>query len=379
MKAQTTFSLKDHLFNADRVDYLATLFERVDADFPGQNFRTGVLAAFPALELKARISHITATLHASLPPGYRAALAIILDALPPELDTTKTDDDYGDFIFAPLSLFVATYGCTAEHLEVSLNAQRSITKRFSAEDALRYFLNAFPARTLQFLCDCAHDDNYHVRRLASESTRPLLPWAQRLSIHYREPLPILELLFADRTRYVTRSVANHLNDIGKLDPELVVTTLRRWQESNQQLPAEMLFITKHALRSLVKRGHGAALDLMGFGGEPDITLSALATDTPGVRVGEAFRFSLSVLANSPQKLLIDYVMTFAGEGRANSRKVFKLKQVELGAGESLTLTKVHPMRLMTTRRLHSGEHRVTLQVNGHPLGELTFDLVVESP
>jgi 3-methyladenine DNA glycosylase AlkC len=376
MKAQSTFSLKDQLFNAEKVDYLATLLEGVFPDFGGEAFRASVLSAFPVLELKERIAHITATLHTCLPPRYRDALAIILEALPPELDPNRTDDDYGDFIFAPFSLFVATYGRTAEHLEVSLDALRHITKRFSAEDAVRYFLNAFPAETLDFLRECAGDDNYHVRRLASESSRPLLPWAQRLTIDYREPLPILDVLFSDGTRYVTRSVANHLNDISKLDPELVVETLRRWRDDHQQTPAEMQFITKHALRTLVKRGHVEALELIGFGGEPDVTIVELATNTPQVRIGEAFRFSLTLTANSRQKLLLDYLMKFAGDGRVTRQKVFKLKQVELDAQQSISLAKAHPMRLMTTRRLQAGEHQITLLVNGIPQGTLVFDLVV---
>jgi 3-methyladenine DNA glycosylase AlkC len=288
MKAQTTFSLKDQLINADKVDYLASLIEGAYPAFRSQTFRTSATSAFPALELKERIAHITATLRTCLPPNYRDALAILLDALPPDLDTTRTDGDYGDFIFAPLSLFVATYGCTAEHLDVSLEALRSITKRFSAEDGVRYFLNAFPTQTLAFLHECAHDVNYHVRRMASEGSRPLLPWGQRVSIDYHAPLPILDMLFTDRTRYVTRSVANHLNDIAKLDPDLVIETLKRWRDSNRQTPAEMLFITKHALRTLVKRGHAEALGLIGFGGEPDFQIIELATSTPRVRVGDSF-------------------------------------------------------------------------------------------
>jgi 3-methyladenine DNA glycosylase AlkC len=377
MKAQSTFSLKDQLFNAAKVDYLAALIEAVHPAFPGAAFRASVTSAFPSLELKERIAHIAATLHASLPSGYRDALAIILAALPPELDPHRADDDFGDFILAPLSLFVATYGCSREHLTVSLDALRELTKRFSAEDAVRYFLNAFPAETLQFLRECATDDNYHVRRLASESSRPLLPWAQRLTIGYREPLPILDQLFADPTRYVTRSVANHLNDISKLDPELVLETLRRWQSGGRQTPAEMEFITRHALRTLVRRGHAGALGLIGFGGEPDIAILELSTSTPRVRVGEAFVFSLTLRANSRQRLLIDYLMTFPSESRGPGQKVFKLEEVELDSNQSVTLTKTHPMRLMTTRRLHAGEHRVTLQVNGQPKGVLTFDLVQE--
>ena len=37
------------------------------------------------------------------------------------------------------------------------------------------FLNAFPEQTLDFVRACARDEHYHVRRLASEGIRPLLP------------------------------------------------------------------------------------------------------------------------------------------------------------------------------------------------------------
>lgn len=375
MKAQSTFSLKDQLFNPAKVDFLASRIEAVHPRFPGASFRASVGSELPALELKERIALIARCLYEHLPRRYTESLAIILRALPPELEPTRTDDDFGDFIFAPFSLFVAMYGCRAEQLEVSLRALREITKRFSAEDAMRFFLNAFPRETLSFLRSCAADGNYHVRRLASESTRPLLPWAQRLKLDPREPIEILDLLFADSTRYVTRSVANHLNDISKIDPELVLNTLRRWRESGRQSTAEMDFITTHSIRSLVRQGHRGALDLIGFGREPDITIE-LTTSTPRVRVGDSFQFTLTVRANQrPQKLLIDYVMTFAGEGTRAGRKVFKLKQLELGPGESVSLNKAHPMRLMTTRRLHPGEHRITVQINGHSQGTVAFELI----
>jgi 3-methyladenine DNA glycosylase AlkC len=377
MKAQTTFSLKDQLFNAEKVAYLTALIEGPYPDFPAEAFAKSVISAFPALELKERVAHMAATLRACLPDGYPDALAVILEALPPELDPDRTDNDFGDFIIAPFSLFVARYGCTAEHLEISLDALREITKRFSAEDAVRYFLNAFPTETLASLGEFAIDHNYHVRRLASESSRPFLPWAQRVAMDYREPLPILDVLFADRTRYVTRSVANHLNDISKIDPDIVLDTLRRWSDLGEQDPAEMKFITRHALRTLVKGGHAAALQVVGFGGEPDVTITELATTTPQVRLGDAFRFSLTVRANAPQRLLIGYVMTFAGERGRASRKVFKLKEMDLKAQEVVTLTKVHPMRPMTTRSLKAGKHLITLEVNGRPKGSLAFDLFVE--
>ena len=375
MKAKSTFSLKDQLFNPEKVNYLANLFVAAHPEFPADTFQQTVVRAFPQLELKERIAHIAACLHACLPQDYPTALAIILRALPPQLDPTKTDDDFGDFIISPLNHYVAVYGCSAENLTLSLNALREITKRFSAEDAIRAFINAFPDETMAFLRNCSADDNYHVRRLASEGTRAKLPWAQKLTIHYRAPLPILDALYADNTRYVTRSVANHLNDISKLDPDLVVQTLTRWQQRGQQTEKEMAFIAKHSLRTLVKRGNQDALALLGFGATPEVTISDFNTSTPLVTIGEAFQFSLTIQSHKAQNVMIDYVMLFASDGKKKQgRKVFKLKQLELAAGEVIKIKKKHPMRLMTTRRLYEGQHEITLQLNGQAFGSLSFDL-----
>ena len=375
MKAKSSFSLKDQLFNSDKVEYLGGLISQVYPGFDQAAFQSDVVEAFPALELKQRIAHISGCLHQYLPDAYPAALEIILNSLPPELDPTKTDDDFGDFIFAPLSLFVATYGCTKNHLERSLQALKEITKRFSAEDAIRYFINAFPDETVSFLLDCAQDENYHVRRLASEGTRPKLPWSQKLVIDYRQPLPILDLLFADKTRYVTRSVANHLNDISKVDPPLVIETLTQWKASGKQTADEMAFITKHGLRSQTKQGNPQALALIGFGTKPDIEIIHFSTNTPTVEIGKAFEFTLELRANKAQNLLVDYLMMFASDGKKQPQKVFKIKQLELAAGEVVQLKKRHPMRLMTTRRLTLGEHRIILQVNGQAFDSLSFELV----
>ena len=137
----------------------------------------------------------------------------------------------------------------------------------------------------------------------------------------------------------------------------------------------MAFIIKHSLRTLVKQGNKAALKLLGVGAEPDITIREFDTTTPEVKVGDAFLFSLTIEAHTPQKLLVDYLMTFASNGNKTGQKVFKLKQLNLKAGQAVTLQKKHPMRLMTTRRLYAGTHQITLQVNGQPFGSLSFELI----
>ena len=375
MKAGTTFSLKDQLFNAEKVEWLASRFVAVYPDFSKSKFCKAVVSEFPTLELKQRLAHITECLAVSFPDDFQEAVAIILKALPDSLDPKKRDDDFGDFIIAPLSHFVATRGCNAEQLEVSLAALYEITQRFSAEDSIRFFINAFPEPTMSFLAKCAGDENYHVRRLASEGTRPKLPWCQKIGIDYREPIKILDALFSDETRYVTRSVANHLNDISKLDPELVIATLARWKKSGAQDEKEMGFIIRHATRTLVKQGSNAALALMGFGETPQIRIREFSILTPEVKVGEALEFVLAIESQSNQNLLIDYRMQFAGGGKRGGQKVFKLKQIEdVKADAILKIPKRHPMKLMTTRTLYAGTHSITLQVNGQDFGTLSFEL-----
>lgn len=376
MKAETTFSLKDQLFNPDRVAYLTDLILSAYPSFSGDAFQEDVVSKFPELELKQRVEHISTMLHKYLPDAYPEALQILVDALPPKLDPTLKDNDFGQFILGPLSTFVATYGCTEEHLQKSLDALKEMTQRFSVEFAIRFFINAFPEVTLEHLQSWSEDDNYHVRRLTSEGTRPKLPWAPKININYTQPLSILDNLYYDDTRFVTRSVANHLNDISKVDPDLVVETLKRWQKSNKQEAKEMAYITRHALRTLIKQGNRAALEVLGYGDKPDLEITAFESHTPSVVVGDAFEFTLTLKSNKKQNLLIDYLMHFAApEGSKKAgKKVFKLKMLTLEEGKTFTIRKKHPMRLMTTRRLYEGQHQIFLQINGYEMGKLTFDL-----
>ncbi len=370
-----SFSLRDHLFNPDTVGQLAAWISAAHRPFDAEQFVSAVIDPFPELSLKERIAHIAQVLHSHLPDRYEEALAIIVGALPPELDPALSDDDFGDYIIAPLSHFVATYGCEEQYRDISLDALRAITKRFSAEDAIRFFINAFPDETFTFLMQCAEDDNYHVRRLASEGSRPKLPWSSKLAVDHTWPLPILDKLYSDSTRYVTRSVANHVNDLNKIDADLAVSTLKQWQGEGGQETGEMAFLTRHGLRTLVKQGSKPALTLLGYGEAPKVEIINLVCTTPEVTLGEALHFSFDLVGGKNQALLIDYRMHFARPDDRPSAKVFKLKQLEITKGERITITKRHPMRVMTTRRLYRGEHRVAIQINGTVVAEFAFTLV----
>lgn len=362
------FSLKDHLFNPEKIEKLSTQLHQVYPGFEKDKFKQEVVRQFPKLELKDRIYHITTCLKKFLPHEYTDAVNILLQSLPEPCDPNLKDNDFGDFIYAPHNHFVAVYGCNSAHLNFSLRALEEITTRFSAEDAIRYFLNAFPDETLSKMQAWSEHKHYHVRRLASEGSRPKLPWSQKLNIAVTAPLPILQNLYADSTRFVTRSVANHLNDLSKTHPDLVIEQLKKWKSEKKQETKEMDFIIGHSLRTLIKKGDKAALQLIGIGQNPPIEVGEFILPEH-VKMDTHLFFSFEITAKEKTSLLIDYVIHFQSKkGEMSSQKVFKLKQVSLEKNETVHIAKKHPMKqFMTTRTLYPGKHALEIQVNGNKL------------
>ena len=376
-KNKEKFSLKDELFNAIKVQKVAQEIKAVHSSFDTEAFSDEVLASFPEFELKERMYHMRDMFKKYLPNDYVEATNILIEALPKELDTNKYDNDFGDFIYAPYSEFVVAYGCCDEYLNFSFHALRKMTKRFSVEFAIRDFINMYPDETLAMLEQCATSDNYHERRLASEGLRIKLPWAKKITLDYHEAMQLLEKLYYDKTRYVTRSVANHLNDISKRDAPLVIETLKRWKSTKRQEPKEMDYIINHALRTLVKQGNEEALSLLGYEKHPEIVVGELKLLSSSVKVGEVLVFDVTIEAKKDVKLMIDYLIHFQTKLGILSAKVHKLKKLELKKGESIILQKKHLFRAnMSTRTLYSGEHKVELQINGTIVKSKIFDLKV---
>jgi 3-methyladenine DNA glycosylase AlkC len=372
------FSLKDHLFNRKKIEYLAGLFVVADKQFKEKEFVEEVMTKLLKLELKERIVWIAEVLERYLPQDFSVASKVIVKALPVELDSSNTDDDFGDFIFAPLGEFVVRNGLSKKHLNDSFFVLHELTRRFSMEDAMRAFINTFPNETLKVYARWAKDKNYHVRRLVSESTRPLLPWSRRISLTTTDTLLLLENLYTDKTRYVTRSVSNHLNDIAKKEPKLVVKTLEKWKKEGRQLDAELAWMTKHALRTLVKDGNKDALSLLGYANEVHADVQNFSLDSHSKKIAKnghlSFLFTLN--AQADEDLLIDYVIDFVKKGGGVKPKVFKLKKVSLKKGEMLKVSKKHRfIEDATTYTLYSGLHTLTLQINGKKCRTCTFEIV----
>lgn len=367
------FSLKDQSFNAEKVRYLAGLFTVADAGFDGPGFEGDVMERLLQLELKERINWIADCLEKHLPGPLPETAATLRAALPPPLDPTRTDDDFGDFIFAPLGEFVARAGLP-NHADLALDLIEDITQRFSMEWAIRPFLNTCPDLVLDRMALWSTHDSYHVRRLVSEGSRPRLPWGRAVALRLDQPLHLLDVLHRDRTRYVTRSVANHLNDITKKDPDMVLDRLATWAKLRDQTREELDWMTRHALRGLIKAGHPRAMMMLGY--DPDADIQCGISIKPGpVVIGERVEFTCQITASAKTPVLVDYIVWFRKADGGLRSKVFKLKMAVVQGQDPLVMKKAHWLKgNATTFRLFPGAHRVELQVNGRVRSSAGFEL-----
>ncbi|WP_282942855.1 DNA alkylation repair protein [Paenibacillus sp. RC67] len=227
--------------------------------FPVDSFVHTVAEQTEPLELKARVRLIAGELHRTLPLDYPDQMGILLNILGPENEREQGMFTEGYFLM-PIAYFVEQYGLN--HFRISMDALYEITKRHTSEYAIRPYLLHHSAECLETLSTWAFDPNSHVRRLVSEGTRPRLPWAKRIEVLNGDPLQnlaLLEPLLDDRSDYVRKSVANHLNDLTKDYKQITIHWMANklsdgWEHGSS--------VVRHALRSLIKSGDPDALAML---------------------------------------------------------------------------------------------------------------------
>jgi 3-methyladenine DNA glycosylase AlkC len=372
-----------NMYGRDVPRRIAAMITQAHPAFDAQKFLDYVLPDYETLELMPRGWHMADGLHHALPKDYEQAVDILLASLPPPRPdvavNSATEDREGNtlapFLFMPHTFFVARYGLA--HFDASMRAQYELTQRFTAEFSIRPFLLQHTEATLRTLASWLNDPSEHVRRLISEGTRPRLPWAGRLPAFQKDPAPVIALLDAlkdDSSLYVRRSVANNLNDIGKDNADIMLDTAERWL---RDAPEPRAWLVKHALRVAVKDAHPRALALMGFGQEAQVQINDASISPDRVQEGDSVTLSCSVhsLADTTQRLLIDFVVHYVKANGSTRPKFFKLTAYDLAAGEQISLRKRLSLAAMTTRQHYAGEHRVELLINGEhvALGSFMLD------
>ncbi|WP_313798885.1 DNA alkylation repair protein [Cytobacillus sp.] len=247
-----------YYFDRELALHLADLIQSQYPRFTRTSFVDAVSIEVENKELKARVEVIANILMKHLPTDYEKALAILLKILGPENKTEEGMFTNGYFLM-PVACFVEKFG--QDHFDLSLHAMYEITKRHTSEYAIRPYLIANSDRCMDYFQFWIKDSNSHVRRLVSEGTRPRLPWAKRippLKNDVQNNLSLLEKLMCDRSRYVQKSVANHINDLTKENPAAVLKWLQKYISDNNGVDPKII---KNGLRTLIKSNDEQALEL----------------------------------------------------------------------------------------------------------------------
>ena len=347
--------------------------------FDQSAFINDCLNGLGALELKERVDHIIDVLHQYLPTDF-AQTADCLMAIPAIWDHGDENDPLRSFAAWPIIDYIAKHGI--EQPNLALQVLKTLTCLFSAEFAIRPFILKYPELCHQNLASWSKDEDYHVRRLVSEGTRPRLPWGIRLPPFVKDPSPCLgylDQLKDDEQLYVRRSVANHLNDIAKDHPDIVITTCKQWLAEVKNKPStDLQWLIKHATRTVVKQGHPEVFSLLGFTNKPKVDVK-LNIATPTVVFGNQLEFELTLTskAKKSQKFVLDYAVHFVKANGETSPKVFKLKNMNLAAGETTTLAKKQAIKPITTRKYYAGNHKVEVFINGESKLIKRFELKMD--
>jgi 3-methyladenine DNA glycosylase AlkC len=356
--------LLKEIFNRERLSHFARETAAIHSAFDGERFLVLASDGLDGLSIMQRLRQTAVAFHAVLPGGFERNIEI-LRALAPRID-------HG---FASITLpeYVALYG--QDHFDLSMDALAFFTRFGSSEFAIRHFLQKDLVRTLEVMKDWSTNENEHVRRLASEGCRPRLPWSFQLKPLIADPSPvaqILENLKSDPSLYVRKSVANHLNDITKDHPEWVLEKLEAWDQTD----ARTGWITKQALRTLIKKGDARALHVFGAGHKAEVEVEAFSVTPSALKLGGAVKITVKLVstASTEQKLLIDYAVHYVKKAGGTSKKVFKWKELTLAPGAVAELAISRAIRDFTTRIHYAGRHPVDLIVNGEVLATEVFDL-----
>lgn len=369
-----------NLFNPQMIALMAHHFQRVWKDFNSTEFIGRASLDLETLELKQRADQIKSALEGCLPLAFKDVAPIMLDALHPQDDIELSGTDMDErgirgWAILPMTQYVGEHG--TGDFDLGMTVQKELTKRFSSEFGIRFFIISDQDRALETLSSWTTDPNFHVRRLVSEGTRPRLPWAMRLQAFIENPaplIPILDQLKDDETEYVRRSVANNLNDIAKDHPDRVAKIAKNWIAGATPQRKQLV---RHACRTLIKNGHAATLSALGYQ-KPKITLATFEISTPTVVFGEALQFSIRMTSEAPsdQDLIVDYVIHHRKANGKTSPKVFKWKTITLKPGGHHEAIRKHAIKPITTRRYYPGTHRVEIVINGENFGGADFELAM---
>ncbi|PHS20639.1 MAG: DNA alkylation repair protein [Kangiella sp.] len=354
--------LKDY-YSIELVKSIAKNCKTQYRDFNVTPFEQNVIADdWKQLELKDRMHRIADVLGEYLPKNYKQAISIVL----------KVANHYSGLAHMCFPDFVEKFGLN--DFETSMMALENLTEGSSSEFAIRPFIIRYPELTMKKMKEWARSNNYHVRRLATEGCRPRLPWAMALPKFKKDPTIVLETIMSlidDDERYVTRSVANNLNDISKDNPKTVIKVASEYLGRSKEID----WVIKHACRGLLKQGNKEVLQLFGFSNIDHIKVSNLNCDeTVCLEKKLNFSFDIKSSKNGLGRLRIEFIIDFMKANGKMTGKIFKICEGDYGE-DVKSINKYFSFKKISTRKYHIGAHQLHIVINGDVFVSKKFLLI----
>jgi 3-methyladenine DNA glycosylase AlkC len=238
-------------FGGTLVDLLAGRLRRIWPAFDRKLFER-VIPELDSLTLMRRISRIAEVLVDCLPREPAEAWRLMAQILPSPLDEAGKIFNDGYWMLPLAAYWPIRCQTPSDGREVlpslAFDALAELTQRGTAEFAIRPLIRRYPVIAETRIAAWSMHPSFHVRRLASEGTRPYLPWGGRLAVNAELQLRFLDMirpLARDQNAYVRRSVGNHVRDWRRLDPDVA----DRWVETVDPPPDVRRLALRPALKS----------------------------------------------------------------------------------------------------------------------------------
>ena len=113
---------------------------------------------------------------------------------------------------------------------------------------------------------------------------------------------------------------------------------------------------------------------LGYRAAPEILVELRFSEA--VEIGQIGVLELRIEAAADERLMVDYVIEFVKANGARRPKVFKLKKLDVKAGERVVLRKNHRFLKGASTFTHfAGVQMIYMQINGQRFGEQEFELL----
>lgn len=360
-----------NIFNKELIEHISEQIKLNYSSFNRKDFEKAASKNLNKLEMKDRVRQIASTLKEFLPKNFNKSSMILIKTL----KTNKNTQGIEGFATWPLLQFIESYGL--DDYKSSFKAMYEMTKRFSAEFAIRPFIEKDPQLAFSYIDQWVEDKDEHIRRLCSEGIRPNLPWGMKvknINENLERGIKILEKLKDDESLYVRKSVANHLNDISHLDTKLMLKTAKEW--STGTITNERRWIIRHATRTLLKKGHPQALKLHGYDPNLKQEIIRFKLDKKKIKEGDhiTLSFQFKHAGKKSENIIMDYIIHYLKKDGSYSKKMFRFKDTALPKSDVFKIEKKVHFKKVTTRKHYKGIHYISLLINGKETNAISFQL-----